>query len=198
MEVNLSARKIGQEEKRALVMDCALRLFVQKGYHSVTVPDIVKESGVSTGSIYSYFKNKEDLAEQIYQQVQSRFNQQLAARLVHKETTYDKLKAFVEMVFEATEQDPVVMEYMLFLRHTEFLPNSLPICHSEAFQIVRNILQEGMNRGEVKTQDIFVAGISYTGVVLRAADLRLSGVYLHNLTECIDIFHENAWNAVKN
>ena len=101
------------------------------------------------------------------------------------------------MVFELTEEEPVVMEYMLFMRHTDFLPNYLPICHSEPFKTVRNILQEGMRRGEVKQQDVFVAGISFTGVILRAAELRLVGVYQNSLRDNFDCFMANAWNTVK-
>ena len=194
----MTARKVDPEKKIAEVLDCALRLFVQKGYYNVSIPTIVKESGVSTGSIYSYFKNKEDLAEKIYFQLQARFNQELAARLADSTTSYEKLKVFMALVFEMTEQEPIIMEYMLFLRHTEFLSNSLPICHSAPFQTVRNILKEGMASGEVKTQDVFVAGISFTGVVLRAAELKLLGIFKYSLLESLEDFMNNAWNAVKN
>lgn len=193
----MAGRWIEPEERMALVLDTALRLFVQKGYYNVSIPTIVKESGVSTGSIYSYFKNKEGLAEEIYHHVQKRFNQQFVARLAQAETTHDKLKVFMELVFETTEREPIIMEYMLFLRHTEFLNNCLPICHSEPFQAVRYILKEGMTRGEVKTQDVFIAGISFTGLVLRAAELKLLGVFQKSLLETLDDFMENAWNAVK-
>lgn len=190
-------RKINPEGKMALVLETALTLFVRKGYHNVSIPAIVRESGVSTGAIYSYFKNKEALGQEIYEQVQDRFNQEFSARLADKTKTYDKLRAFVELIFEFAEQEPVVMEYMLFMKHTEFLPKSVPICHSEPFQIVRDILREGIEKKEVKEQDNFVAGISFTGVILRAVELRLAGVYCQSLTETIDSFMENAWCAVK-
>lgn len=193
----MTLRKKTPENKMSLVQKTALNLFVQKGYHNVSIPTIVKASGVSTGAIYSYFKNKEALGQSIYNQILDRFNQDFSARLEEKTETYDKLRAFVELVFNYTEQDPIVMEYMLFMRHAEFLHECTPICHSEPFKVVRQILWEGMQRQDVKQQDDFVAGISFTGVILRAVELRLADVYRHSLTENIEIFMENAWCAVK-
>ncbi len=54
----MAARK---DEKRRKFLSVALRLFGRHGYHATTVPMIVAESGTSTGSFYSYFRNKEDV-----------------------------------------------------------------------------------------------------------------------------------------
>ena len=62
-------RRTGPEEKKSRVLREARRLFVQCGYHNVSMPDIVKAAGVSTGAIYSYFPNKEALAREIHERV---------------------------------------------------------------------------------------------------------------------------------
>lgn len=54
----MAARK---GEKRHQFLSAALRMFGRHGYHATTVPMIVAESGSSTGSFYSYFRNKEDV-----------------------------------------------------------------------------------------------------------------------------------------
>ena len=179
------------------MLEAALKLFVQRGYFNVCIPEIVRESGVSTGAIYSYFKNKEALGQEIYNQTQDRFNQAFAERLAKIDKTYDKLRAFVELVFEIAEHDPLVMEYMLFVRHTEFLHDSVPICDSKPFRTIRDILRDGMEKQEIKQQDVFVAGICFTGIILRAVDLRLAGIYPNSLLGTLDGFMENAWNAIK-
>ena len=50
-----------KEARRRLILDTAARLFGKHGYHATTVPMIVAEAEVSTGSFYMYFHNKEDL-----------------------------------------------------------------------------------------------------------------------------------------
>ena len=50
-----------KEARRRQVLDAATRLFGKHGYHATTVPMIVQEADVSTGSFYMYFRNKEDV-----------------------------------------------------------------------------------------------------------------------------------------
>lgn len=50
-----------KEARRRLILDTSTRLFGKHGYHATTVPMIVREAGVSTGSFYMYFRNKEDI-----------------------------------------------------------------------------------------------------------------------------------------
>lgn len=54
-----------REEKKALIMGTALRLFANMGYHSTTIKDIAKYAGISKGLMYNYFKSKEDLLTEI-------------------------------------------------------------------------------------------------------------------------------------
>ena len=50
-----------KEARRRVILDTATRLFGKHGYHATTVPMIVAEAEVSTGSFYMYFHNKEDV-----------------------------------------------------------------------------------------------------------------------------------------
>jgi AcrR family transcriptional regulator len=49
------------KDNRTHILATAFRLFFQKGYKSVTMSDLVKESGLSKGAFYHYFNSKEDL-----------------------------------------------------------------------------------------------------------------------------------------
>jgi AcrR family transcriptional regulator len=49
------------EEKRTRVLDAAKRAFASSGYAGANVNDIAKEAGISVGSMYKYFRTKEDL-----------------------------------------------------------------------------------------------------------------------------------------
>jgi len=54
-----------KEDRRLLILEAALKIFSQKGYKTTTMALIAKEAGISKGSIYNYYKNKEDLLTQI-------------------------------------------------------------------------------------------------------------------------------------
>jgi AcrR family transcriptional regulator len=49
------------ESTRRAILDAALSLFAEKGFHETTVPDIVKEADVGHGTFYEYFGNRRDV-----------------------------------------------------------------------------------------------------------------------------------------
>jgi AcrR family transcriptional regulator len=61
--------------RRAELIDCAQRLFLQKGYERTTINDVIAETGLSKGAFYHHFAAKEDLLEAIA----SRFGQDAVA-----------------------------------------------------------------------------------------------------------------------
>lgn len=190
-------RQIAPNVKMARVLRVARELFVEKGYYNVSIPAIVKASGVSTGAIYSYFANKESLARRIHDDTLDEFQQMFEQRLVGKVTVQEKLQAFSELCFDIAESDPVMMEYMLYMKHAEFMADATPICFAEPFKMVREYVEQGMAEGSIRQQDLFVAAICYTGVILRAVELRLLCVINRPLHEISDDFVANAWAAIK-
>ena len=54
-----------REEKKKLIMQEALELFANEGYHSASISKIAKQAGISKGLMYNYFASKEDLLKAI-------------------------------------------------------------------------------------------------------------------------------------
>ncbi|OQY16251.1 MAG: TetR family transcriptional regulator [Desulfobacteraceae bacterium 4572_35.1] len=190
-------RHIAPQEKMEKVLRVARELFVQKGYHSVSIPAIVDASGVSTGAIYSYFDNKESLALRIHQDTLNDFQQMFERRLSEAGSIREKLEAFARLSFDVAESDPVMMEYMLFMKHTEFMTEPTPICFTEPFKKIRQIVEQGMDEGVIRRQDVYTAAIAYTGVVLRAVELRLLCILSNSLEQLTPDLLHNAWAAIE-
>lgn len=193
----MKSRTIDPEQKMKQIVAVARTLFVQKGYHNVSIPQIVAASGVSTGTIYKHFINKEGLARYIHDETLNDFQDRFTERLQGLSSTYDKLRGFAELVLEIAENDPEMMEYMLFMKHGEFLSESFPICSTSPFRQVQQIVANGIENGELREGDFLVSAISYTGVILRAAELRIQGVINVPLRERLDELVANAWAAIK-
>lgn len=49
------------EERREQIVDCAVKLFIQHGYHKTTTRMLAKETGLSIGSLYEYITTKDDV-----------------------------------------------------------------------------------------------------------------------------------------
>jgi len=190
-------RTIDPETKYHQVLDCALELFVKKGYHRVSIPDIVAASGVSTGAIYNLFGSKEKLASTLHHKILDGFHSEFVNRLGDCETAYDKLRAFAELVYAETDRDPITMEYLLFMKHAEFMDGMAPMCMTEPFRLIRQIVSDGMASGEIRQGNYFISAVSYTGAILRPAQLKLECVLEGPLCAMAEDFIANAWAAIK-
>lgn len=55
-----------KSDKYQTILEAAIRVFARSGYHSSTVSQIAREAGVADGTIYLYFKNKDDILENFF------------------------------------------------------------------------------------------------------------------------------------
>ena len=53
-------------ERREAILDAALHCFVDRGFHGTAIPDIAKKTGIAAGTIYHYFKSKEELVNALF------------------------------------------------------------------------------------------------------------------------------------
>ncbi len=67
--ISANALRALTEERRKQILDAAAKVFGSKGYDRATIADIAREAQVAEGSIYNYFKNKEDLLISLPRQI---------------------------------------------------------------------------------------------------------------------------------
>ena len=53
---------VDREEMQHGILDAAMQVYVKKGYHAATIADVAKAAGLGKGTLYLYFKNKDDIA----------------------------------------------------------------------------------------------------------------------------------------
>lgn len=54
-----------REQRRAHLLQCALEVFAEKGYHRASISDIIKRAGVARGTFYLYFESKRSVFDQL-------------------------------------------------------------------------------------------------------------------------------------
>lgn len=175
----------------------AQKLFVEKGYYSTSIPDIVREAGVSTGAIYHHYASKEDLARDIHKTAVEQFLKKHEAEVMTKELIYDKVRAYISLMFRWTEQDPIMVSYLLHGRPKEVLQTPLSVCSEEGLHASVNIIDEGIRKGDIKPINSFLAAAIMSGTIMRMIDLRLDGVIENPLVEYIEATANNIWLAIK-
>lgn len=184
------------EHTQQLVLSATLQLFTQKGYFNTSVRDIARESQVSIGSIYHHFKDKEGVASAMYNGLLKRMSESLEDIQRSNKSAHNRCRAVIEFLFEITEEEPQVMEFMMYSKHREFLPDENPICSAQPFVLMREMVAQGMESGEIQNLDLMVASSCLYGGAIRMITSRLDGIIEKSLLEYVDSIWECSWRSI--
>jgi AcrR family transcriptional regulator len=92
-----------EQEVRDRILAAATRVFSEKGYQGSTIADVVRESGLSVGAIYTYFSGKDELIRLSCDQIAARGLDQLAERLAPATTTAERMAIAVRLFIETID-----------------------------------------------------------------------------------------------
>ena len=174
-----------KERRRQQIIVAAKRVFSEKGFNKSTMEDIASEAELSPGTLYLYFKNKEEL----YASLSLRILQYLHIRVEHvnKETDMSpeqKLEKLIEAMYDVYDFDPLIIINMFHLQSSETLKNLSPRLMTQIEDLSRksigaisNIFRDGVKKGvfiekhPVALSDIFWS--MFSGVVLWEASKKI-------------------------
>ncbi|MCG8426472.1 MAG: TetR/AcrR family transcriptional regulator [Chromatiales bacterium] len=178
------------------ILTAALDLFVERGFHNVSIHDVQKEANVSIGSIYNHFGGKEGVAKALYYHLLNEFEEMVNAVIEEDLSNRERCNKLIYQLFEYTETRRNIISYMLHAKHREFLSDEPPICSSTPFTALRNIVRNGMKKGEIRAGDPWVLAASVFGGAIRMIHLRLDGVIQEPLTDHYDEVIECMWQGM--
>lgn len=178
------------------ILRTALHLYTENGYFNTSIHDIQREAGVSIGSIYNYFGGKEAVAKALYRDLVAKMEALVDDVTAEHGSAYERGLAVVTRLFAMTETDPEVMRFVLASRHREFLPDEPPVCSSRPFVKLRDMVQQGMDRREIRAMDPWVAAACTFGPAIRMIQLRLDGLVPHALRGLGETLWESSWRGV--
>ena len=87
------------------IIDAAVIVISENGYHQSQVSKIAKQAGVADGTIYLYFKNKEDILVSLFQEKMGNFIEVIEGEITGKLTASEKLLTLVEKHFSLLAVD---------------------------------------------------------------------------------------------
>ena len=174
-----------KERRRQQIIVAAKRVFSDKGFNKATMEDIAKEAELSPGTLYLYFKNKEEL----YASLSLRILQYLHIRVAHVNKAPDmnplqKLEALIEAMYDVYDFDPLIIINMFHLQSSETLRNlsdellnEIKNLSRKSIGAIAKIFKEGIEQGffvdrhPMALADIFWS--FFSGVVLWEASKKI-------------------------
>lgn len=91
--------------KYNMIIEAAVKVIAENGYHASQVSKIAKQAGVADGTIYLYFKNKEDILVSVFEEKMGEFIEKIKAAIKEKTSANEKLLTLITMHFEQLAAD---------------------------------------------------------------------------------------------
>ena len=179
------------------ILTAALDLFVDKGYHNVSIHEVQKQAEVSIGSIYKHFGGKEGVAQALYKHILNEVDVMIDLVIKDIHTPVEQLEEIIKRLFEHTETHKKIISFIFHSKHADFLADQPLICDAAPFVKIRSITAQAIKNGDIKDIDVSVATSIIMGGAIRMIQLRLDGLIEKPLTDYIDVLLSSLWGGIK-
>ncbi|MCC3374941.1 TetR/AcrR family transcriptional regulator [Cohnella sp. REN36] len=143
--------------KYNLILDAAVKVFAETGYHGSQVSKIAREAGVADGTIYLYFKNKEDILISLFRERLGELVDKFKARVADARTADEALREVCTIHYAELEGNPE----LAYVTQIELRQSSLELrvaigqAVKPYIQLIESLLVQGMEEGTFR-QDLDV------------------------------------------
>ena len=138
-------------ERRAAILEAAIETFAQRGFHHARVSDVARQAGVADGTIYLYFKSKDDLLISLFEEKMEEIVETFRVEVNASERSHDRLRCFIELHLRMVSERPSLAEVMTVeLRQSaKFMREYKAPQFGAYLSLLSEIISYGQNRGEI-------------------------------------------------
>lgn len=141
--------KLKKEEKKQQILEAAIRTFARKGYFNSRVSEIAQEAGVADGTIYIYFKSKEEILSAIFDEALTRFvhisNEEL--RGIMDPTERLQKIAALHLTYLGSNRDLAMVFQIEFRHNIMFMEKFTKTKLRDYFEIIKKTIEDGQKKG---------------------------------------------------
>ena len=134
------------------IIEAAVKVIAENGYHNSQVSKIAREAGVADGTIYLYFQNKEDVLVSLFRVKMGDFTASARQELKHLENPHEKLAKLISLHFtmlEANRNLALVMQIQL-RQSDAVIRKGIAAPLKDYLKIIEEIISQGMHTGSFR------------------------------------------------
>lgn len=139
--------------RQAEILKAAIKVLAVQGFQQTKIHDIAQEAGVADGTIYLYFKNKDDLLVKLFEDVMQQVLDILRRALSKYTKPEDRLRCFLRTHLHMVEEEPDIAKIIsvVLRQSTTFIQEYENTQFGEYLGLLHDILQQGMAEGVFRT-----------------------------------------------
>ena len=200
MEKSSKLKKPDHEKisaNREKILTTALTLFTSRGFFGTPTSLISKEAGVSTGTLFFYFKTKEDLIDTLYRRVKAEAAQEMCRVIDKQKTSKEKIRRLGTNMVELGIGNREKLKFMEQFAHSPFVSTSAHEEGTSHFYFLGDLVKDGIREGAIRDIDpsllFHMMAPALSGLVARASELEDPAEREKIVQEGLDFI----WNAMK-
>ncbi|OOF57713.1 efflux transporter AcrAB transcriptional repressor AcrR [Rodentibacter myodis] len=169
------------------------RLMAKEGLHHLSMHKLAKEANVAAGTIYLYFKNKEELLEQFARRLFAIFMAAVEKDLDESHSFFEQYRQMWWNIWRFLQDNPTMLSN---LNQYELLPNLAEICKSVDHSCWDNFCQRAKAAGELvelPNDILFQLGLK-TAITIASGSKFLK---VELTTEILESVIERTWRAIQ-
>lgn len=146
---NLRADNGRRDDKRGKILKSAVKVFARRGFYNAKISEIAHHAGVADGTIYLYFKNKDDILICLFDENMGKIIADFQSRLATVADPAEKLRLFVHQHFELVRTMPDLAAVLqLELRQSnKFIKEYTGSRFYDYLNLISSIIREGQAAG---------------------------------------------------
>ncbi|MBS1718805.1 MAG: TetR/AcrR family transcriptional regulator [Armatimonadetes bacterium] len=140
-------------DKREAILRAAIKVFANRGYFSSKVADIAGEAGIADGTVYLYFKSKDDILHSIFDRAMTEFIDEGRRQLAEIEDPVERIRRIAQLHLEKLGADRnMAIVFQVELRgSTKFMEQFSAAGFGEYLDIIRKTIADGQAAGVFRT-----------------------------------------------
>jgi TetR/AcrR family fatty acid metabolism transcriptional regulator len=155
--VRSSTIRLEKNNKYNQILEAAVRVFARQGFYQSTIAQIAKEAGVADGTIYLYFKNKDDILVQFFSYRTKQVFESFREEVDRAETSADKLRNLVRRHLTEFQRDrDGAVVYQVETHQSSRLAEDQIREMSQMYRdLISEIVEQGQQEGTIR-KDLYV------------------------------------------
>jgi TetR/AcrR family fatty acid metabolism transcriptional regulator len=143
---------VPSSDKRELILGAATRVFARSGYFNSKVADIATEAGIADGTVYLYFKSKDEILHSIFDRAMGRFIGEGRSQLAKLDAPVDRLRKIAELHLErlGADRDLAIVFQVELRGSTKHMQEFSAAGFAEYLDIIRETIESGQRRGDFR------------------------------------------------
>ena len=152
-----ATKQIEKNHKYHQILEAAIKVFARQGFHQSTVAQIAKEAGVADGTIYLYFKNKDDILVQFFNYKTKQVFDSFRTEVARADSSLDKLRYLIRRHLQEFQRNrEMAVVYQVETHQNSRLAEPQIREMSKMYRdLISEIVEQGQQEGTIR-RDLYV------------------------------------------